>query len=93
MFVGANLDLIAYPTQTGGDEHHGFCDSIYITGTIGRVVLRSCSRAYSQGGVSFAYADFDSSFTYAYSGSRLAFRGHCVKAESVAAYLAATAIG
>ena len=93
MVVGANLDLIPYPTQTGGDDHHGFCDGIYMTGASGPVVRRSGSDAYSQGGVAYANAYYDSSYTSAGSGSRLAFRGHCVKAESVAAFLAATAIG
>lgn len=93
MVVGANLDLIPYPTQTGGDDHHGFCDGIYMSGTGGRVILRSCNVADSRGGVAYASANNDSSFSNAVCGSRLAFRGHCVKAESVAAFLAATAIG
>jgi hypothetical protein len=93
MVVGANLDLIPYPTQTGGDDHHGFCDGIYMTGTSGRVVLRSYCYASSPGGVACANADIGSSSTHAYLGSRLAFRGHTVKAESVAAFIAATAIG
>lgn len=93
MVVGANLDLIPYPTQTGGDDHHGFCDGVYMAGTSGRVVLRSCGYANSPGGVACADAGGGSSGTYASYGSRLAFRGHTVKAESVAAFLAATAIG
>jgi hypothetical protein len=74
MVVGANLDLIPYPTQTGGDDHHGFCDGIYMTGTSGRVVLRSFSNADSQGGVAFANASFGSWNTLANIGSRLAKR-------------------
>jgi hypothetical protein len=93
MVVGANLDLIPYPTQTGGDDHHGFCDGAYMTGTSGRVVLRSCSVAYSRGGVACANAYLASPRADAFIGSRLAFRGHTVKAESVAAFIAATAIG
>ena len=93
MVVGANLDLIPYPTQTGGDDHHGFCDGVYMTGSSGRVVARSYYHADSQGGVACAHMRSASLSTYAYVGSRLAFRGHCVKAESVAAFLAATAIG
>lgn len=93
MDVGANLDLIPYPTQIEGDDHHGFCDGIYMSGASGRVVLRSGYYAYSPGGVACAGASVDSSHAVAVLGSRLAFRGHCVKAESVAAYLAATAIG
>ena len=39
-----------------------------------RVVYRSGVSANSDGGVSCSYADYDSSFTSAYFGSRLAFR-------------------
>ena len=39
-----------------------------------RVVYRSGVSANSDGGVSCSYADYDSSFTHAYFGSRLAFR-------------------
>ncbi len=93
MVVGANLDLIPYPTQSGGDDAHGYCDGIYMTGASGRVVLRSDDHAYSRGGVACAHCGNGSSFTYANFGSRLAFRGEIVKAESVAAFTAAVAIG
>ena len=43
-------------------------------------------RAY--GGVSYANANSDASSTNAYIGSRLAFRGKIVRAQSVAAYKA-----
>ena len=55
---------------------------------MGRVVSRGCYSAYAFGGVSFAYATNDASRTYTYVGSRLAFRGNLVKAQSVAAYKA-----
>lgn len=93
MVIGQNLDLIPYPTQTGGDDAHGYCDGIYMTGLSGRVVLRSCSIANSLGGVACAYCSYDSSDSGAFRGSRLAFRGEIVKAESVAAFTAAVAIG
>ena len=93
MVIGQNLDLIPYPTQTGGDDAHGYCDGIYMTGTNGRVVRRSCDYAYSQGGVACANCNNDSSNSYTSVGSRLAFRGEIVKAESVAAFTAAVAIG
>lgn len=92
MVIGKNLDLIPYPTQTGGDDSHGYCDGVYMTGQSGRVVLRSFSYAGSRGGVACAYCGNDASYTYATDGSRLAFRGEIVKAESVAAFTAATAI-
>ena len=46
-----------------------------------RVVYRSSSYAYALGGVSFAYANYDSSSTYAHIGVRLAF-----KTSELAAY-------
>lgn len=46
-----------------------------------RVVCRSNIYAYALGGVSFAYASYDSSFTNAYIGVRLAF-----KTSELAAY-------
>lgn len=39
-----------------------------------RVVYRSLSGAYAYGGVSYAYADYDSADVNAYVGSRLAFK-------------------
>ncbi|WP_205068261.1 hypothetical protein, partial [Bacteroides uniformis] len=53
-----------------------------------RVVYRGCSYANASGGVSNARASYDASYTYAYVGSRLAFRGKIVRAQSVAAYKA-----
>ena len=53
-----------------------------------RVVMRSCNYAYPNGGVAYAYGGYDSSYTYAFIGSRLAFRGKIEKAASVAAYKA-----
>ena len=55
---------------------------------MGRVVYRGCSIAYAYGGVSYANADSDASIAYSYVGSRLAFRGKLVRAQSVAAYKA-----
>ena len=53
-----------------------------------RVVYRSYSYAYAFGGVSYAYALYDSSSTGAYIGVRLAFRGIIRWAGSVAAFKA-----
>jgi len=52
------------------------------------VVYRGYSSASAYGGVSFAHAFYDASFAYATVGSRLAFRGKIVMAQSVAAYKA-----
>ena len=53
-----------------------------------RVVYRGYYNADASGGVSSAYANNDASYTYAGIGSRLAFRGKIVRAQSVAAYKA-----
>ncbi|WP_270585442.1 hypothetical protein, partial [Bacteroides caccae] len=53
-----------------------------------RVVYRGYSYANASGGVSYANANNDASDTYASIGSRLAFRGKIVRAQSVAAYKA-----
>ena len=53
-----------------------------------RVVYRGYNYANANGGVSYAYASNDASYTSAYIGSRLAFRGKLVRAESVEAYKA-----
>ena len=53
-----------------------------------RVVYRGSSYASPGGGVSMSSASYDSSSTYTSIGSRLAFRGKIVRAQSVAAYKA-----
>ena len=53
-----------------------------------RVVYRGFYYANANGGVSYAYASNDASYSYTNVGSRLAFRGKLVRAESVEAYKA-----
>ena len=60
---------------------------LFRSGT-GRVVYRGGDSASAGGGVSFAYAYNDASYALAYVGSRLAFRGKLVRAQSVAAFKA-----
>ena len=55
---------------------------------MGRVVYRGYSSANAYGGVSYANAYFDASNTNTNVGSRLAFRGKLVRAQSVVAYKA-----
>ena len=59
---------------------------------ISRVVYRGYSHAYAYGGVSYANTNNDASYSSTYVGSRLAFRGRLVKAESVEAYKALSEI-
>lgn len=88
---GKYMDLI--PAGSQGDTSTTFyCDYYYYTAAAGRVVYRSYYSASAIGGVAHAYAYNDASSTYAYVGSRLAFRGKLVKAASVEAYKAAVEI-
>ena len=63
-------------------------DVYWISTATGRVVYRGYFNAYAYGGLSFANAYYDASFANANVGSRLAFRGKLVRAQSVAAYKA-----
>lgn len=91
MMFGDCCDLI--PTAASGSETTGFCDYYYGSSSSARVVLRSNDYASTYCGVAYVYALYDSSFTSSSYGSRLAFRGQCVEAESVATFKSLTAIG
>ena len=65
-----------------------YSDKYWFSSASGRVVYRGCYYAHAYGGVSYANASNDASYANAYVGSRLAFRGQIVKAQSVVAYKA-----
>lgn len=65
-----------------------YSDKYWFSSASGRVVYRGYNDAYASGGVSNAYAYHDASYASANVGSRLAFRGKLVRAQSVAAYKA-----
>lgn len=71
-----------------GSSSTYYSDKYWFSSASGRVVYRGYDYASANGGVSSAYADSDASYAYAYVGSRLAFRGKIVMAQSVAAYKA-----
>lgn len=71
-----------------GSSSTYYSDKYWFSSASGRVVHRGCSNASANGGVSYANANFDASFAYSIVGSRLAFRGKIVRAQSVAAYKA-----
>ena len=71
-----------------GSSSTYYSDYYWISTATGRVVYRGCSYAYAHGGVSYANASYDASHAGANVGSRLAFRGKLVRAQSVAAYKA-----
>lgn len=71
-----------------GSSSTYYSDYYWISTATGRVVCRGCYSAYANGGVSNAYATYDASNANALVGSRLAFRGKLVRAQSVATYKA-----
>ena len=71
-----------------GSSSTYYSDMYWISTSTGRVVYRGYFYAVANGGVSYAFADNDASFADSYVGSRLAFRGKLVRAQSVAAYKA-----
>ena len=71
-----------------GSSSTYYSDKYWFSSSSVRVVCRGCSNAYASGGVSHAYANGDASSASAGVGSRLAFRGKIVRAQSVAAYKA-----
>ena len=71
-----------------GSSSTYYSDKYWFSSVSVRVVYRGYSYAYAYGGVSYAYAFDDASHANAGVGSRLAFRGKIVMAQSVAAYKA-----
>ena len=86
---GKYMDVIPVGTANGSSSTY-YCDKYYISTASSRVVFRGYNSSGAYGGVSFAYASGDASYSHSSSsiGSRLAFRGRIVKAESVEAYKA-----
>ena len=84
---GKYMDMVPVGSANGSSSTY-YCDKYYISTAACRVVFRGCNDAYAFGGVSFALASNDASNSHSYIGSRLAFRGRIVKAESVEAYKA-----
>ena len=74
--------------SVNGSSSTYYSDKYWISTAAGRVVYRGYNFASAYGGVSSASASYDASYASTNVGSRLAFRGKIVRAESVAAYKA-----
>ena len=85
---GLYMDMVPTGTFMGSSSTY-YTDIYYISTGVGRVVCRGNYSASANGGV---YANHDASSAFTYVGSRLAFRGKLVKAQSVAAYKAMTEV-
>ena len=84
---GKYMDMVPVGSANGSSSTY-YCDKYYISTAACRVVFRGYFNAYAVGGVSCANALSDASYSSSNIGSRLAFRGRIVKAESVEAYKA-----
>lgn len=91
MYHQKYMDIVGVHSQKGSSTTY-YCDEFNVSNAANRVVCRSSSYSIANGGVSFAYCGYDSSSTYTYIGSRLAFRGEIEEAESVTAFKAIKAI-
>lgn len=83
---GPFFDMV--PTKVGGSETTHYSDHYYQTSGGPLVLARSYFDSHANGGVAFARAHHDASYTYSSCGSRLAFRGVIREAESVSAFKA-----
>ena len=82
---GLHMDVVPVGTLNGSSSTY-YCDLYYYSSGVNRVAYRGRYNVYAEGGLSCTYTRYDSSYSNAYVGSRLAFRGKIVKAESVVAY-------
>ncbi len=78
------MDIVS--AAGAGSSTTYYCDEFVPSGSTGRVVFRSYGGADASAGVGRAYCGYDSSYTSANIGSRLAFRGKIEVAESVGAF-------
>lgn len=91
MYHQKYMDIVGVHSQKGSSTTY-YCDEFNVSNSANRVVCRSINYSFANGGVSYASCGIDSSSTYTYIGSRLAFRGEIEEAESVTAFKAIKAI-
>lgn len=79
--VGEHLDMV--PTATEASRINGFCDYYIQSSSNALVLARSYVISHVYGGVAFASAYHDASYTDSNYGSRLAFRGDIIVENDV----------
>ena len=84
---GRLMAVVPVGSMNGSSSTY-YSDIYWISTATGRVVYRGYYYASAYGGVSNANAYSDASYASTYVGSRLAFRGKLVRAQSVVAYKA-----
>ena len=88
---GRYMDVIPVGNVNGSSSTY-YSDYYSINGGQSRVVCRGYYDAGAAGGVSDSYAGYGASDSSSNVGSRLAFRGRIVRAQSVGAYKAASEV-
>ena len=83
---GPYFDMV--PTEVGGSDTTRYSDYYYQASGSSLVLARSYYGSVTNGGVAFADAHYDASYTHSSYGSRLAFRGVIEEAQSVSAFKA-----
>ena len=91
MYHQKYMDIVGVHSQKGSSTTY-YCDEFNVSNAANRVVCRSHNYSFANGGVSCAYCGYDSSSSFTFIGSRLAFRGEIEEAESVTAFKAIKAI-
>lgn len=84
---GRLMAVVPVGSMNGSSSTY-YSDMYWISTSTGGVVYRGFNYASAHGGVSVANASYDASYANTYVGSRLAFRGKLVRAQSVVAYKA-----
>ena len=84
---GRLMAVVPVGSMNGSSSTY-YSDMYWISTSTGRVVCRGYNSAYAYGGVSYANAYNGASYAVSNVGSRLAFRGKLVRAQSVVAYKA-----
>lgn len=91
MYHQKYMDIVGVHSQKGSSTTY-YCDEFNVSNAANRVVCRSYNFSFASGGVSCASCGYDSSSSFTFIGSRLAFRGEIEEAESVTAFKAIKAI-
>lgn len=84
---GRYLDLVCDTSDDGGSSTY-YCDYNYGPHGASIIFERSYHDSDSNGGVAFAFANLNASYTGPFFGSRLAFRGICTEETDIAAFKA-----
>lgn len=80
---GAKCDILASKVHSSDTSKYvtHYAAGHWLSGSRGRVVLRSGNSSFANGGLACACANYASSLSNAYNGARLAFRGKFVIVE------------